>query len=187
MSWNPTPGQEPNQPGSGQYGGYSSQPGGAYGSPPNNPYGSPPSGASYGQAQYGQQPYGMSGAASALGPTSMGMEANLAAGLSYLVGWVTGLIFFLVEKQNRFVRFHAMQSIIWFGALTVVEIALRIVWIVPFLGLLAFCFQGLIGLLGFVSWIVLMIMAFQGKYFKLPVVGDYAERYASPPPTGTGF
>ncbi|WP_218104043.1 DUF4870 domain-containing protein [Thermogemmatispora onikobensis] len=187
MSWNPTPGQEPNQPSSGQYGGYSSQPGGAYGSPPNNPYGSSPSGASYGQAQYGQQPHGMSGAASALGPTSMGMEANMAAGLSYLVGWITGLIFYLSEKQNRFVRFHAMQSIIWFAALTILIVALGVLGMIPFVGLLTFCLSGLVGLVGFVSWIVLLIMAFQGKYFKLPVVGDYAERYASTPPTGAGL
>nr|BBH93889.1 hypothetical protein KTA_20880 [Thermogemmatispora argillosa] len=190
MSWNPTPGQDPNQPDSGQYGGYSSQPGGPYGSPPNNPYGGSTygSGPSYGQAQYGgQQPYGMGGAASSLGPTSMGMEANVAAGLSYVLGWLTGLIFFLIEKQNRFVRFHAMQSLIWSGTLTVVVIVLSVLERIPLIGLLAFCLLGLTGLVGFVSWIVLLIMAFQGKYFKLPVIGDYAERYANTPPAGMGL
>ncbi|WP_287268020.1 DUF4870 domain-containing protein [Thermogemmatispora sp.] len=188
MSWNPTPGQDPNQPASGQYEGYSSQPGGAYGPPPNNPsYGGSPSGAGYGQAQYGQQPYGMSGAAGTLGPTSMGMEANMAAGLSYLVGWITGLIFYLSEKQNRFVRFHAMQSIIWFAALTILIVALDVLGMIPFVGLLTFCLSGLVGLVGFVSWIVLLIMAFQGKYFKLPIIGDYAERYANTMPAGSGL
>jgi uncharacterized membrane protein len=49
----------------------------------------------------------------------MGMQPNVAAGWSYVFGWISGLIFFFLEKQNRFVRFHAMQSIIFFGGLTV--------------------------------------------------------------------
>ena len=59
-----------------------------------------------------------------LGTTSTGIQPNVAALLSYLLGWVTGLIFFLIEKDNKFVRFHAMQSIIVFGALTVFNIVL---------------------------------------------------------------
>jgi uncharacterized membrane protein len=109
----------------------------------------------------------------------MGMQPNIAAGLSYVLGWVTGLIFFLMEKQNRFVRFHAMQSILFFGGLTVIQIILGVVGYLPLLGLLA-------GLLGYAVWIifivgyiVLLINGFQGKYFKLPIVGDYAERYAN--------
>ncbi len=111
----------------------------------------------------------------------MGMQANVAAGLSYLVGWVTGLIFFFVEKQNRFVRFHAMQSIIFFGGLSVASIVLSIVTNlgIPVIGLLALCINSLLGIVGLVGWIVLLINGFQGKYFKLPVIGDYAERYAN--------
>ena len=109
----------------------------------------------------------------------MGMQPNVAAGLSYVFGWVTGLIFFLLEKQNRFVRFHAMQSILFFGGLVVIDILLSIIGRLPFIGI----FTGLIGILvllvGFVGWIVLMINGFQGKYFKLPIVGDYAEKYAN--------
>ena len=109
----------------------------------------------------------------------MGMQPNVAAGLSYVFGWVTGLIFFLIEKQNRFVRFHAMQSILFFGGLVVIDILLSIIGRLPFIGI----FTGLIGILvflvGFVGWIVLMINGFQGKYFKLPIVGDYAEKYAN--------
>jgi uncharacterized membrane protein len=191
MSWNPTPGQDPNQPG--QYPGYTPQPGpGAYGGTPpsgtgygQQPYSQPP----YGQQPYGQQPYGAPGAAaSALGPTSMGMDANVAAGLSYLFGWLTGLIIFLVEKQNRFVRFHAMQSIITFGALTVFWIVVQFVLqFIPFIGLLACFLSPFIGLLSLVLWVVLMVMAFQGRYWKLPVIGDYAERYANPSPGMPGL
>ena len=134
---------------------------------------------SYGQQQYGgfQQPYG----ASPLGGSTMGMDPKTAAGLSYLGIWITGIIFFLMEKQNRFVRFHAMQSILFFGGISVLDFILRIaVDVTPgFLSLGLACLSGLIGLGAFVGWIVLMINAFQGRYFKLPVVGDYAERYAN--------
>ncbi len=196
MSWNPNQGQDPNQ--QGQYGGYA---------PPQQPqtdpysqqggYQQPGSGQQPGYGQqggyqhpnYGQQPgyqqgpYGTGsspyGAQSALGPTSMGMQPNVAAGLSYVLWWVTGLIFFLMEKQNRFVRFHAMQSILFFGGLTVVQIVLDILDRFPFIGLLTFLLGGLVWLFGVVMWIVLMIFGFQGKYFKLPVIGDYAEKYAN--------
>ncbi|MBX5449553.1 MAG: DUF4870 domain-containing protein [Thermogemmatispora sp.] len=117
----------------------------------------------------------------------MGMEANTAAGLSYVLGWLTGLIFFLMEKQNRFVRFHAMQSLIWFGFLTVLSLVLGVLEMVPLIGLFAFCLLGLLLLVGFVSWVFLLITAFQGKYLKLPVIGDYAERYATTPPAGMGL
>jgi len=111
----------------------------------------------------------------------MGMQPNIEAGLSYVLGWVTGLIFFLVEKQNRFVRFHAMQSILFFGGLTVLRIILSVIdaFGIPFLGLFTGLVWIAIGIIGLVGYIVLLINGFQGKYFKLPIVGDYAERYAN--------
>ena len=105
-----------------------------------------------------------------LGETSMGMQPNLAALLSYLLGWITGLIFYLLEKKNKFVRFHAMQSIVVFGGLAVINIILLVI---PLLGVLL---GALLSLLGIVLWIILMIKAYQGEYFKLPVVGDMAEK-----------
>jgi len=198
MSWNPNQGQgqDPNQPS--QYGGYGTppqqptdpysqpnqpgpqgQPGGYQQGPyqqgPQNPYGPGQ------QQQYSgyQPPVGSSPQAGQSGASSLNMPQNNAAGLAYLGWWITGLIFFLMEKQNRFIRFHAMQSMLFFGGLTVLEIALNIVnglVYVPFLG---FCLYGLIGLVWFVGWIVLMINGFQGKYFKLPIIGDIAERYAN--------
>ncbi|MBE3561487.1 MAG: DUF4870 domain-containing protein [Ktedonobacteraceae bacterium] len=101
------------------------------------------------------------------------MSQNVAAGLSYVFTWVSGLIIFLTEKQNRFVRFHAMQSILFFGGLSVIWLVLRFI---PFIG---FFLSTLVGLAWVIGWIVLMVMGFQGKYFKLPVIGDYAERYAN--------
>jgi len=113
-----------------------------------------------------------------LGKSSTGMQANVAALLSYVLGWVTGLVFFLIEKENKFVRFHAMQSIIVFGALFVLQIALGI-----FAGLLAAIhlyflipvLNGLVGLTTLVLWILLMVKAYQGEKFKLPIAGDIAE------------
>src|SRR5712692_11354399 len=183
MSYQP-PSQDPNNPG--QYGGY----GGAapqQNPPPTDPYSGQQPGyqqpgyqqPGYQQPGYQQPPYGQqqgayqqSSAASASGPSSTGLQPNVAAGLSYLFVFVGGLVFFLIEKQNRFVRFHAMQSLIFFGGLFVLSI---VIGYIPYVGLLS----GLLGLVGFVGWIFLMIQGFQGKYFKLPVIGDYAEKYAN--------
>ncbi len=173
--------------------GQSGQPGQPGGQPDYSQSGQPGYGqSSYGQPGYGQQqqysgyqqnPYATPpmGGASAFGASTMGMDPKTAAGLSYLGIWITGIIFFLLEKQNRFVRFHAMQSILFFGGIVVLSIILGFaINITPgFLSLGLLCLNWIVGLAGFVGWIVLMINAFQGKYFKLPVIGDYAERYAN--------
>ena len=166
----------------GQQGGYQ-QPSSGYGQPGQDSYGQQSGyqqpGSNYGQQQYGQpggyqQPFGTPGVAN----TSLGLTQNVAAGLSYVFGWVSGLIIFLVEKQNRFVRFHAMQSMLFFGGLTILDILLEILGNLPVLGYITVIAVPLVGIIGFVGWIVLMINGFQGKYFKLPIVGDYAEKYA---------
>jgi uncharacterized membrane protein len=104
--------------------------------------------------------------------TSMGLEQNVAGLLCYVVGWITGLIFFLMEKDNKFVRFHAMQSILVFGGLTIISI---IISIIPFLG---WVITSLISVLALVLWILLMIKAYQNVWYKLPWVGDLAEKYS---------
>ena len=194
-------GQDPNQPYPGPYGqpqpgavppqggyqgGYQQQ--SAYPPPntgyqqPNPGYQQPPNPGYQYQQPYGQ-PQGMYNTANPLGPTSMNMEPNVAAGVSYILGWITGLIFFLMEKQNRFVRFHAMQSIILSVAASVLGIAADILSIglaFTAIGCLFAPLLGLIGLAFFVLWLICLINAFQGKYFKLPVIGDMAERWANP-------
>ena len=102
--------------------------------------------------------------------TSMGLDQNLAGLLCYLAWWITGLIFLLTEKENQFVRFHALQSIITFGALFVINIVLGFI---PFIG-------WLLWLLSVVLWVVLMVKAYQGQMFKLPVIGDIAEKNSKP-------
>ncbi len=103
--------------------------------------------------------------------TSTGMDQNVAGLLCYLVGWITGLVFFLIEKENRFVRFHAMQSIVVFGALTVVSVILGVI---PIIGWIV---SWLVGLLALVLWIVLMVKAYQNQMYKLPWAGDFAEKH----------
>jgi uncharacterized membrane protein len=110
--------------------------------------------------------------------TGMGMEPNLAAALSYVCGWITGLIFFVMEKENNFVRFHALQSIITFGGLTVLSIALTIFSALPIpgTGILGLLGHSVLGIVAFIAWIVCMIKAYQGDRFHLPIVGDLAEK-----------
>jgi uncharacterized membrane protein len=108
------------------------------------------------------------------GKTSTGMEQNLAGLLCYVLGWITGIIFLLLEKDNRFVRFHAIQSIVVFGAFTVLEI------ILGFIPVIGWILTSLLGLLAFILWIVLMVQAYGGKMYKLPVAGDIAERNSKP-------
>lgn len=103
--------------------------------------------------------------------TSMNIEENIAGALCYVLVWLTGIIFFILEKNNKFVKFHAIQSIIVFLPLFIL---MSILWFIPFIG---WVLNGLIGLLVFILWIVLILKAYQGEKFKLPIVGDIAENY----------
>ena len=103
--------------------------------------------------------------------TSTGMDENIAGLLCYVLGWISGLVFILIEPNNKFVRFHAMQSIIVFGVLTVASFIFG--WI-PFIsGFIGF----VIWALGLVLWIVLMVKAYQGTRYKLPWAGNLAEKW----------
>jgi uncharacterized membrane protein len=101
--------------------------------------------------------------------TSTGFDANVAAALSYLVGFVTGIIFLLAEKDNRFVRFHAMQSTLLFAGIVLVNIVLKLV---PILGGLVVIF--VVVPLSAALWLLLMYKAYQGEEYKLPLVGQMA-------------
>lgn len=105
-----------------------------------------------------------------LGQTTIGMQPNLAGVLCYLVGFVSGIIFYLIEKENKFVRFHAMQSIIVSGSVFVLQIVLTAV---PFIGPVL---SPLVALVAFILWLVLMIKAYQGEFFKLPIAGEIAQQ-----------
>lgn len=101
--------------------------------------------------------------------TSTGLDANVAAALTYLVGFVTGIIFLLVEKDNKFVRFHAMQSTLVFTGMVAIDILLQIV---PLLGALVVVF--VLIPVSAILWLLLMYKAYQGEEYKLPLVGQMA-------------
>ena len=101
--------------------------------------------------------------------TSTGFDANVAAALTYLVGFVTGIIFLLVEKDNKFVRFHAMQSTLVFIGIVAVDILLQLV---PILGALVVVF--IVIPVSAILWLLLMYKAYQGEEYKLPLVGQMA-------------
>ena len=124
--------------------------------------------------------------------SSTGLDENIAALLSYVFGWVSGLIFFLIEKDSRLVRFHAMQSLLFnvlFGVIaivlwifmaillvistqisgvvsTLISLIATLIWIALVIGVL-------------VGWILCLIKAFQGQYFKLPIIGNFAEKFSA--------
>jgi uncharacterized membrane protein len=101
--------------------------------------------------------------------TSTGFDANVAAALTYLVGFITGIIFLLVEKENKFVRFHAMQSTLVFAGIVAIDILLQIV---PILGALVVVF--VVIRVSAILWLLQMYKAYQGEEFKLPLVGQMA-------------
>jgi uncharacterized membrane protein len=123
--------------------------------------------------------------------SSTGLDENVAALLAYIATWVSGLVFFLIEKDSRFVRFHAMQAILLGASATIIGIVLWILWVFGFiisasisdvlgglvsvvLGLLLFVFS--IGVL--IAIVMCLIKAYQMQYFKLPVIGNFAEKFS---------
>ena len=112
--------------------------------------------------------------------TSIGLPENVEAALTYILGIVTGIIFLILEKESEFVRFHAMQSVVAFGGLIVLKIALGIFvlplsLLIPPIIFLISLFRGLINLTALVIWILCMYKAYMGELYKLPIVGEIAE------------
>ena len=113
-----------------------------------------------------------------------GMSENVAAFLCYLVGWVTGIIFFVIDKRP-FVRFHAAQSIVVFGGLHVINIVIGIVFGAGLMmtgGYGAFgmraALYGLISLVSFILWILLMVKAYQHEKFEVPIAAGIAKSFS---------
>jgi len=142
-----------------------------------------------------QQTYGTpAGAPSPGAPASgTGMDPKVAAAISYI--WIVGVIFFFLEKENKFVRFHAMQSIIFGIANTVIMIALLVVGfvltfafgiggtmvgggigtLISMLVWLIWLIFWLIAMALFIGLIIAAVKAYQGQKFKLPIIGNIAE------------
>jgi uncharacterized membrane protein len=105
-----------------------------------------------------------------LGKTSMGMEANVAAFLAYLFGVISGILFYVLEKENKFVRFSAMQSILFSAALFLAVIVLM------FIPVVGWVLIPIVQIAAFVVWIILLVKSFKGEKFSLPVIGDIAQK-----------
>jgi uncharacterized membrane protein len=114
-------------------------------------------------------------AASTASPTE-GLQENVAGLLCYVLGWVTGLIFLLIDKRP-WVKFHAAQSIVVFGGLTVLRIALAFMGGL-FGGFFGWGIFALLGLVGVILWVLLMIKAYQHETFRVPIAADIADSIA---------
>ena len=99
-------------------------------------------------------------------------DENIIAALSYFMGWLTGIPIYLIYKEkSKFASFHAVQSTIVFGGLTVLNILLG----ATLIGLILVPF---IGLAGMILWIFLMYKAYSGEKYMLPYIGELSEKYA---------
>ncbi len=117
--------------------------------------------------------------------SSTGLDANIAAALAYIP--IIGIVFLVIEKGSRFVKFHSVQSLVLCAALFVIYLALTILGfilgMIPVLGWIAsivLFFVWLALMIGsLVAWIIAIVKAFQGEWFKLPYVGDIAEQQSA--------
>lgn len=207
MGTNPYQGQTPDQ--SNQYGGYtgytppaqndagsSQQSGGASSGQEDYQYGQYTYDQGQGQQQQQQYQYGAyqppqsalrgrsgasgtSGTSGADDATSLGMNGKTAAAASYVLLFFSGIVFFFLERKNRFVRFSAAQSILLFGSISIVLAVLHLLTIIPILGfVLGLIFTPIslvLEVVMVVLWIALTVLAYRGVKVKLPFFGEYAE------------
>lgn len=132
------------------------------------------------QSQRSSQPAEQQGnnANHRLGSTSMKLAPNVSGALSYVGWWITGLIFLFGERRNSFVRFHAIQSTLTFALVSVLWAILKVFFSIPVVGAVG-CFLGpLLGVLTFVLWAGLIILALLGKQVRIPGIGDFAARHS---------
>jgi len=102
--------------------------------------------------------------------TTLEIDENIEGALCYVLAFITGIVFLVLEKKSSFVKFHAMQSILTFFPILVINMILM--WI-PFFGWALSC---LISLGSLILWLILMLKAYSGEKFKLPIVGDIAAK-----------
>lgn len=115
--------------------------------------------------------------------SSTGLSPNVAGALAYLLGPVTGILFFLLEKENRFVRYHASHSItlglLWIALSVIFSVLSGMLVMVPVLGwLVALLLSVVFGLGGLFLWLFLMWNAFQGREWESPIAGPVARKLA---------
>jgi uncharacterized membrane protein len=111
-------------------------------------------------------------------PQTTGLQENIAGMLCYAAWWVTGVIFLVLEPNNKNIKFHAWQSILSFGAFFIAALILSLIPFIWFIGTILW-------IAGVILWIYLMYMTYQGKKIVLPVVGQLAQKWAEQSPFQT--
>lgn len=115
------------------------------------------------------------------GTTSTGLTPNLAGALAYLLGPITGILFLVLEKENRFVRFHAMQStivsVVWIILTNVLSFLLGVLAAIPVIGWIVGILVSFgMAAIGLLLWLLLMWKAFSGEEWEFPVLGAFARQ-----------
>ena len=100
------------------------------------------------------------------GKTITGLPVNTEAALAYVFWWLSGILLLLLEKDDKYIRFHAMQSIIVFGVVTIFSFIPIIGWILSPLVMIG----------AFILWLFLIMKAYKGEKYMLTVVGEFAEK-----------
>ena len=103
-----------------------------------------------------------------------GLDENIACLLCYALTFFSGIIILVMEKDNKTVRFHALQSTLWFMTISVATWVLNFLTFIPLLGYVFGFAAWALGTVMFISWLFLMFMAVTGRQFKLPIIGEVA-------------
>ena len=113
-------------------------------------------------------------------PNETGLSDNAAGGLAYITV-IPAIVFLIVPPYNKnsYIRFHSWQSIFLAIAWFVIEIGLIVLRMLPFIGWFTWILRSLVGLGFFILWIIVLIKAFNGERFKIPFIGDLAEKQAN--------
>lgn len=106
--------------------------------------------------------------------SSTGLEPNVAAALGYI--FIVGIVFLVIEKESKFVRFHAMQSTALLVAWVAVWVLLSIFAMIPVLGWLTIVLWPIVGVAFLVVWILCIVKAYQAEWFRLPILGDFSAK-----------
>lgn len=117
------------------------------------------------------------------GSKGTGLAPNIASMLCYICMPITSIVFMLMEKENKDVQFHAWQGTVFGVGYIVVIVAIEILAallgaVVSFLGVVIGLLVPVLGLVAFILWIICLVKAYQGERWKIPYVGDFAEKKA---------